>query len=158
MSLSRTENGLLVPEGAHEEAVRDALRRHDPELRLVPQDSDYYGQRVYSVYRYMGPDRDAIPILFWGDQQGNPYPLSNAIVDAVQLLDRTTVGRVVDPDVKNAELRERRQRDFEEDVDELVREYEPILEDRKRSPLFRGKSLQLARMRSRDRLPKELRP
>lgn len=153
------DNGLLVPEGVHEEAVRDALKRHDSELRLVPQDSDYYGRRIYYVYRYMGPDRESIPILFWADQHGNPYPLSMSILDAVQLLDRTTVGRVVDPDVKNAALRERRRRDFEHDIDELVREVEPILEDRKRSILFRGKGLQAARNRVRAHTrSKEFRP
>ena len=149
MSLSRTQGGLLVPEGAHEQAVRDALKQHDSDLRLVPQDSDAYGKRIYKVYRWRGPDRDAEFVLFWADQYGEPYPLSMSIVDAVQLLDRNTRGQIEDPDVRNAKLLAEQRKDAEYELDEMTKMYEDHMLDRKRSPLFRSKNLQAARNRVR---------
>jgi len=159
MNLSRTKDGLLVPEGAHEEAVRDALKRHDPDLRLVPQDSDAYGQRIYKVMRWQGPDRDAQFVLFWADQYGNPYPLSMSIVDAVQLLDLNTVGQKEDADVRNAKLLAEKRKDFDYELDEMARMYDEHMLDKMRSPLFRSKTLQAARNRVRSRTKtNELKP
>ena len=159
MSLSRTQNGLLVPEGAHEEAVRDALQRHDSELRLVPVDSDSYGRRVYKVYRWRGPDRESEFVLFWGDQYGEPYPLSMSIVDAVQQLDLNTRGRVEDSDARNAKLLAERRKDAEYEFDEITKAYEEHYLGRKSSPLFTGKNLQAARNRVRARTKtNELKP
>ena len=157
--LTRTTHGLLVPQGSHEEAVRDALRRHDPELRLVPVESDAYGRRVYKVYRYQGPDRDAQFVLFWADREGNPLPLSMAIVDAVQLLDRSTVGRAPDEDERNRAMLEERRKDAERDFQAIEEEFHDRLSGKRSSPLPRSQSLYRARSRVREQTKtNELKP
>lgn len=81
---SKTDSGLLVPDRAagDEQAVARLLKEYDPDLRLVPQ---YNG---YRVYRYAGSDRPAQFVLYWGDSDGNAYPLSSRILDKVKQLDR----------------------------------------------------------------------
>src|SRR3990172_2038428 len=105
-ALHQTESGLLVPEGAHEAAVDAALREHDPDLRLVPQDSDYYGRRIYKVAPYYAPDPPVEFLLTWCDPSGETaYPLSMAIVDEIRRHDRGMRGfDVPGPDVSNAKL------------------------------------------------------
>src|SRR5215510_10143671 len=92
MTLIPTDSGLLVPEGALEAAVARELRELDDDLRLVPQDSDAYGRRIYKVYKYMGGDRPAQFILMWSDEEGNPYPLSSSLVEEVKRHDRNLRG------------------------------------------------------------------
>ncbi len=151
--------GLLAPEGALEAAVSAALRNHDPDLRLVPQDSDHYGRRVYKVYRYAGSDRPAEFILFWGDEHGNPFPLSTSLVDEVQRLDRNLRGTVPDPDSLNARLVAERRRDAEADFDEIVREHAKRVDGKNSQPLPRSPGLYLARSRVRARTrSRELKP
>ena len=157
--MQQTSSGLLVPEGAHEAAVRKALRQLDDDLRLVPVDSDAYGRRIYKVVRYQGSERPFVPVLFWGDEYGNPYPLSMSIVDAVQRLDRNTRGTVPDSDTRNAELVERRRREADADLDEIAREFRGRLEGTRSSPLPRSESLRRARDKVRARTKtSELRP
>lgn len=162
--LTRTDGGLLVPLEGYEEAVRRALREHDDNLRLVPQDSDYFGRRIYKVFRYAGSDRPADFILFWGDAAKNEaYPLSMAIVDEVKRHDRGSRGfDVEDSDTLNARLREQRAREARE-LGEAIAEYHgDRMGDgsggKKFTVLPTGRSLQLARMRRRRELPPELRP
>ena len=158
--LTSTDGGLLVPQGAYEEAVARALKEHDPLLRLVPQDSDHFGRRVYKVFRYAGSDRDAEFILFWGDPtNGVAYPLSMAIVDEVKRHDRNERGfSAEDPDVLNARLVEQRQREARELGSAIAEEHADRMEGKKTSVLFTGKNLQLSRIRQRRRMPPELRP
>lgn len=133
MRLSRTDGGLIVPEGDHELAVNRALREHDDRLRLVPQDSDHFGRRIYKVYRYNGPDRDADFILFWGDPGKNEaYPLSMQIVDEVKRHDRSSRGfDVEDPDVINARLIAENRAKAREEGEALVADVEAYTSGRK---------------------------
>lgn len=160
MGLSRTDGGLYVPEGAHEAAVMRALREHDDDLRLVPQDSDHFGRRVYKVFRYAGSERPAEFLLFWGDEHGNPFPLSSSLVDAVKQLDRNMRG--FDPrnaDAKNAELVARRRQKSREDGEALLQDYDGRLEGKKSSPPKRSVGLLRARDRVRARTrSSDLRP
>ena len=130
MSLTRTSGGLLVPEGALEAAVSRQLQELDPDLRLVPQDSDVYGQRIYKVYKYMGSERPALFVLLWGDGHGNPYPLSSALVEEVKRHDRNMRGVLLDPDEHNRRLKEERYRDLASDLDELGAEYDSYFKRR----------------------------
>jgi hypothetical protein len=126
MSLTRTSGGLLVPEGALEAAVSRQLRELDPDLRLVPQDSDAYGQRIYKVYKFMGPDRPAAFILMWGDWNGNPFPLSSALVEEVKRHDRNLRGHesLPDADEHNRRLKSEARRRGAEELAELGRTYD----------------------------------
>lgn len=159
MGLVTTHGGLLVPEGALEAAVAAALKHHDPDLRLVPQDSDHYGRRIYKVYRWAGSDRPAEFVCGWWDDQGRPIPLSMALLDRVQLLDRNTRGREIDEDEHNRRLKEERYKDYLRDAEELVKEFSGRLEGKRSSPLPRSRSLYAARNRVRARTKdQELRP
>lgn len=160
MNLSRTDGGLVVPTGAHEAAVQAALKQHDPDLRLVPQDSDHFGRTIYKVYRYAGSERPAEFLLYWGDKDG-AYPLSMGIVDAVRRLDRNMRGfDPTDADVHNAELRGERERTSRADGAELAHEFQKRIDGTFVAALPRSQSLRRARDRVRRRMTSDdpLRP
>jgi hypothetical protein len=122
---SQTDSGLTVlMHGSDEAAVSRALRDFDNDLRLVPQDSDAYGQRVYKVYRYNGPERRADFLFLWGDDYGNPYPLSMAILERVKTFDKNQRGNAefVNEDEHNRRLREARQKDYDSNVESIQQE------------------------------------
>src|SRR6266498_2236239 len=159
MGFTRTDGGLLVPEGAQEAAVQAALRQHDPDLRLVPQDSDVYGRRVYKVYRYNGPDHSADLVCVWWDRDLNPLPLSMALLDMVQLHDKSTVGRMPTIDEETERLRVERRRDYDRDAEAIVKEFGPKLDGKKQTLLPRSRSLYLSRQKARAKQKnRELRP
>lgn len=129
MGLTTSTGGLLVPEGALEAAVSRQLRELDPDLRLVPQDSDAYGARIYKVYKYQGPDRPATFILLWGDEWGRPFPLSSSLVEEVKRYDRGGRGHdsLPDPDEENRKLKAERRKRVSDELDELGREFDPYV-------------------------------
>lgn len=143
-------SGLLLPHGAEEAAVAAALKRHDPELRLVPQDSDHFGRRIYKVYRYNGPDRDAQFVCGWWNDDLEPLPISSALVDYVQFLDRNTAGRQLDVDELDAKHKAERRADYMRDAEAIVAEFGPKIDGRRSSPLPRSRGLQLSRQRERE--------
>ena len=151
MNLERTDGGLLVPQGAYEESVARALKDHDPLLRLVPQDSDHFGRRVYKVFRYAGSERSAEFILFWGDPTNNvAYPLSYAIVDEVKRHDRGERGfSAEDSDTINARLLEESRRKSREEGQALAEEHADRMTGKKKTVLHTSKNLQLSRIRHR---------
>lgn len=95
----KNEHGLLVPDQAagDERAIARLLKDYDPDLRLVPQ------KNGYRVYRYAGSERPAEFILYWGDERGNPYPLSGRILDEVRKLDRNSRAEYKSPEQLNDE-------------------------------------------------------
>jgi hypothetical protein len=99
---SRTDNGLLVAENASgdERAVARALKEYDPDLRLVP--AVVKEQVAWKVYRHSGPDRPALFLFMWGDEYGNPWPLSYRILDKVKTLDKNTSTGARDEDALEA--------------------------------------------------------
>ena len=152
---TQSPSGLvLATHGADEATAAAALRHHDRELRLVPQDSDAYGRRIYKVYRDRGNDRPAEFVCGWWDELGNPKPLSvTGLLDYVQRLDRNTSGSVQDVDVHNRELTETRRREAEREFDEIVAEHKDRVDGKKSSPLLRSRGLHLARNRVRAKSP-----
>jgi hypothetical protein len=152
--LSQSQSGLvLATEGSDENACAAALKEYDRDLRLVPQDSDAFGQRVYKVFRYAGSEQPAQFVCGWWDDMGKPYGgLSvTGLLEMVKRLDRNTRSDYVDPDVRNAELRERRAREANADFDAITDEFRGKLDGTKSSPLPRGRDLYLARNRVRAR-------
>lgn len=156
----RTDGGLYVPQGAYEAAVLRELRQHDPDLRLVPQGVDREGRTYWKVARYFGSERPVEFLLTWGDlEQGVAYPLSMAIVDEVRRHDRSMRGfDAEDSDTINARLRAKREQESRELGRAIAEEVHDRMAGKKSTPLFRGRNLQLARIRQRRRLPPELRP
>ena len=150
--LSQSASGLVLAcEGSDEAACAAALREYDSDLRLVPQDSDAFGQRVYKVYRYVGSEQPAQFVCGWWDELGNPYPgLSvTGLLEMVKRLDRNTRFENVDPDERNRELLERRRKEASEEMDAIAREFAGRIDGTKSSPLPRSRSLYAARNRVR---------
>lgn len=149
-----TPSGLvLATEGSDEAACAAALREYDRDLRLVPQDSDHFGRRVYKVFRYVGSERPAIFVCGWWDEFGRPYDgLSvTGLLEMVKRLDRNnTRHQNVDPDEKNARLLADRKREHDERMAEVVEEFRDRIDGKSSSPLTRSRSLYLARNRVRE--------
>jgi len=159
--LSQSASGLvLATEGSDEVACAAALKEYDSDLRLVPQDSDHFGRRVYKVFRYMGSETPAQFVCGWWDEMGNPYDgLSvTGLLDMVKRLDRNTRWVNVDPDVKNAELLEQRRRESNDELDEVLREHRDRVDGKKSSPLPRSRNLYLSRLKQRKGRDKEMWP
>jgi hypothetical protein len=151
---SASDSGLiLATEGSDEAACAAALKEYDSDLRLVPQDSDAFGQRVYKVFRYAGSEQPAQFVCGWWDDMGKPYGgLSvTGLLEMVKRLDRNTRSYYVDPDVRNAELTEKRRREAHAQLDEIADEFRGKIDGTKSSPLPRGRDLYLARNRVRAR-------
>lgn len=159
---TNTPSGLVLAcEGADEAACAAALRDWDPDLRLVPQDSDHYGRRVYKVFRYVGSERPAQFVCGWWDELGRPYDgLSvTGLLDMVKRLDKNTSHVNIDPDEKNARLIAERQREHSERMQEVVEEFRDRIDGKKSSPLPRSRGLYLARSRVREQTKtKEFKP
>jgi hypothetical protein len=160
--ISTSPSGLvLATHGADEAACAAALREYDRDLRLVPQDSDHFGRRVYKVFRYVGSEQPAHFVCGWWDEFGKPYDgLSvTGLLEMVKRLDRNTRSVNVDPDVRNAELRERQRREAAERIDDLAKEYDDRISGRVHTILPRGRDLYAARNRVRARTKsKEFKP
>ena len=147
---SQTDSGLSVlSHGADEAAVSRALRNYDNDLRLIPQDSDVYGRRVYKVYRYCGSERPAEFLFLWGDDYGNPYPLSMALVERARTYDKNQRGNseYIDPDEHNRRLRELRNRDYHSEVETI--KTEELARGEKSYVFHRSPALAVARRRGR---------
>lgn len=134
---SATGSGLLIAvEGADERNVGALLRRHDPDLRLVPRFSEEHGCKLWMVYRWKGPNDPSEFVCAWQTRDGQPLPLSSNVVEMVQLLDRGTVGAAPDPDASNAALRARRKKDSLETKQAIADDHKPYI-DRKRYSMSR---------------------
>lgn len=145
--------GLLVVENAADyQSVRAALRDHDRHLRLIPPGVMFDGRPAperfgYRVYRWAGGDVPPEFICFWGNDRGDPYPLSHGLVEMVKMLDRNTRAAYVSDAVHNEQLRQERLRQVDRDNEALQSEYVAM---EGRSPvLHRGQSLRRARDKQR---------
>lgn len=158
-----TSSGLvLATHGSDEAATAATLREYDRDLRLVPQDSDAFGRRVYKVYRYMGSEQPSVFICGWWDEMGNPYDglSASGLLEMVKRLDRNNSRwQNSDSDEKNRLLVEQRSRQASEDIDDIAREFKGSIDGTSSSPLKRSQSLRMARDKVRARTStNELRP
>lgn len=148
MICSRSDTGLLVAENgsADEKAIARALRDHDPDLRLVPQ-GFRNGMTAYKVYRYCGSERPAEFICFWGNAQGEPYPLSSRLLDKVRALDKSQRGSegYLSEDELNDRAKAARQEQAQADAEDLFDDWKT----REKRSACLPRSTSLARARSR---------
>src|SRR5262249_42524473 len=92
----------------------------------------------------------AVFLFQWGDEHGNPYPLSMEIVEQVKRHDRgNRYGGVENPDVQNEKVKTQRRKEGAELFEAVAEYYKGRGDDRKRQPLPRSRSLQLSRWRQR---------
>lgn len=116
-------SGLVVArEGWDEVAASAALKQLD--RRLVLQKHPRDGVEGGWVYKVVCVVSDTLaPVIFtWMDANGNPLPLSSALVDEVQSLMLGARNKPADEDEHNARLAESRRRDAE-------REHQAVLDD-----------------------------
>lgn len=143
---TRRDDGLVLAQASQDEAaVARALKQHDSELRLVPQESDVLGKRCYKVYRYAGSERPAEFILAWM-KDGEALPLSMGLVDAVKALDRNSRAPYQDEDELNAAMRERRDKQTADDIEAIRSDW--ATREGRSAVLPRSVSLRQARSRT----------
>lgn len=148
MYYSRSDSGLTVAEhGMDAVAVQRALQEHDRDLRLIPQESDYYGRIVYKVARVTGGDRPVQWVMTWRTREGEALPLSMRLVDKVKELDLNSRAPKEDEDVLNARLREEHARNMQQAERDLIDDWE---KREGRLPAFhRSQALAVARRKAR---------
>ena len=145
---SRLDSGLFFVEHGEDEArVSRALREYDADLRLVPQDSDTHGRRIYKVYRYAGSDRPAEFLLYWANERGEPYPLSMRLLDEIKRHDKNTRGDKFDADAEYQRVVNAGRKNFDDESQQLAEEY--ARREGRVSAFHRSPALAAARRRGR---------
>lgn len=119
-------SGLVVAEEAADEArLSRAVKQIDPAFVLQKHPADVAGGWVYKVFQVVSEDREAVCVLTWTDMFGNPLPLSSGLVDELQkYLPEARSRRGPDADARNRQLAERRQRDMEHTVGEIIADHQ----------------------------------
>ena len=144
---SRTGSGLTVIEqGGDGAAVERALRRLDPDLRLVPQ--EHPAGMIWKVFVDQGPDRPATFVLAWQNELGEPLPLSSRLIDEVQRHAKEGRGNYKTEDELNREKKERERKQSDTDNQDLVEDW---LMPHGRPVLHRGQHLRMSRDKQRAR-------
>ena len=145
--VERRTGDLLVAElGMDGGALERELRRRDPLLSLQGWPSATHGCILWRVVRESGPDRPPETVAVWQSERGEPYPLSSGLLDLVDRLDRNSRHRYLDEDALERRRQAARDRQVERDNEALRDDWNPR---HGRSPLFRGRDLQLSRQRAR---------
>jgi len=139
--------GLTVAEhGADEASVRAALKKLDPDLRLVRDDTE---GRVYRVFKFLGPSTPAVWICDWRSDDGEPLPLTHRLVDRVAGLRVGSRMPESDPVENNRRLEEEAAVERRERLDELARDGERRM---KTAPCFKPSvALRMSRDKQRAR-------
>jgi hypothetical protein len=103
------------------------------------------GKKVYKVFWTNG---SVTNVLFtWATPEGDPLPLSSAILEKCKMLDKNTRAEKKDPDALNARLRAEGQKDMEDAAQDL---YDDLRRREGRLPLLPRKKKYDAR-RNQDR-------
>lgn len=144
---TKTDSGLLVAESRHHhDAVAAALRAYRDDLRLVPSHDPKYETVMWKVYSYQGPDRPAIFVLPWADDDGRPRPLSMGLLDMVKQHDPNNTRRnFLDVDTQNQRLMEQRDRDRSQRARDIADDLRPALTKGRLPVLHRGQHLNRSR-------------
>ena len=147
MVYSRSDSGLLIAEksgSSDERAIARALKDYDRDLRLLP--CVVNGTQAWKVYRYAGSDRPAEFLFMWGNDYGEPWPLSFRILDKVRELDKNTTFKARNEDALE---RDRRASDAKREQDAIEALTDDWMTREGRSALLpRGQSLRRARART----------
>lgn len=84
------ESGLVLATDAMDSAALErALKKRDPLLGLQGWPSEIHGTILWKVVR-QSPGRAPETVCVWQSDRGEPYPLSSALLDLVDKLDRNT--------------------------------------------------------------------
>jgi hypothetical protein len=89
--------------------------------------SESDGCEVWRVMCHVSDWQPALSVCTWADEYGRPLPLSSGILELVRKLRPENRYQRVDADEHNRRLVETRKRDFDADIDDLARHYEPLI-------------------------------
>jgi hypothetical protein len=112
--------GLVVPvQSMDEQAVQRELQKRDRML-FLDKEITYSNQLLYSVKFYV-PDHAPLDLFSWTDEYGNPLPLSSALIDKLDSLDRNYGAALASERVREATRKREEAWELEADA-----EYEDI--------------------------------
>lgn len=129
-AIRESRSGLVVAEqSAAESSITHDLRLIDQRLFLVRDISESYRCEVWKVFCHVSDWQPAIEVAVWCDDAGRPLPLSSGLLELVRKLRPENRAQRLDADAHNEQLRERRRRDFDADVDDLERHYRRLVKN-----------------------------
>ena len=147
-----SHNGLLVAENSVDgRAVSAALKKINPDLRLLPVEMHEDGMLLYKVFLYQGPDRRAAFVCAWTDDYGRPLPLSHRLIDKVNSLRPDAPTRQPDMDEQNDRHRDRVLKEFRDATREVTEDIVRRASVGRNPVLHRGVGLRRARDKRRGR-------
>jgi hypothetical protein len=147
MLLSQRPSGLLVP-AQDERAIERELARIDPRLYLTYEIER--GQRLYRVMCEYAGDK-YLPVCDWRDEQGEPLPLSTGLLELVRSLAPRGGVTAQETFEANERLRQQAEREFHDDLEEIVADMGPRLRETRSAVLPRGTHLRRSREKRRAR-------
>lgn len=102
------DSGLILQEyGQDHASIERALKKRDSLLSLQGWPSQKHGCIIWKVVRE-APVGPPDTVCVWQSERGEPYPLSSAILDLVDRLDKNTRSTYRSEDELNAELAQER--------------------------------------------------
>lgn len=122
--------GLVVAEhGADEAALQLALREIDNRYVLQKHPGQVPGGFVYKVFCIVSEDQEAVCVLTWADDHGNPLPLSTGLVEEVKRWrPEARSRRGLDADERNRQLAERRDKERRDALAAITDEHRASIE------------------------------
>lgn len=138
---------VLANEAMDAAALERQLKKRDPLLALQGWPSETHRTLLWKVVRH-SPDRPPETVCVWQSDRGEPYPLSSALLDLVDTLDRNSRTTYLSDDERNARHRAQIARNAERDNEAIVND----TTFRHGRPLIpRSQSLRMSRDKRRNR-------
>jgi hypothetical protein len=143
------ESGLILTEHRMDQAALERqLKRRDPLLSLQGWPSETHRTILWKVVRDAGSGRPPDTVCVWQSERGEPYPLSSALLDLVDQLDRNSRSSYLTDNQRNEQRRRELARKVELD-NEAIRDDTTFKHGRPVLP--RSQSLRMARDKKRNR-------
>jgi hypothetical protein len=144
----QTRSGLILAEkGADSVAIERELRKRDPLLSLQGVLVPEWNRIRWRVVRDAGSEQEPETLCIWqAEEGGEPYPLSSALLDLVDRLDRNTRFHYAGEDELERQRQVSRDRQVERDNEALRDDWNPR---HGRPVLPRSQSLRMARDKRR---------
>jgi len=142
-------SGIVTAEsGMDASSVERALKKRDPLLSLQGWPSETHRTILWKVVREGGSGRPPDTVCVWQSDRGEPYPLSSALLDLVDKLDRNSRTVYLTDDQRN-DLRHRELARKMELDNEAIRDDTTFKHGRPVLP--RSQSLRMSRDKQRNR-------
>lgn len=112
-----------------EASLQRALREIDDRYVLQKHPGNVEGGFVYKVFCVVSEDQEAVCILTWADDYGNPLPLSSGLIDEVQKWrPENRSRRGLTADERNTQLEARREQERRDALAAITEEHRAKVE------------------------------